>query len=520
MIQRTEIGGQGQRVKVAQQDTRRRGKIYTNTGRNDIPDIMNSINSIVGSVGKIQQQEAVKRDKEDMIRLTSKADVDLKDSDNALQGASYDDDLNEQVNTWRGQGQTDTEIMNGIKDYKMNKAVSDLGLDAGNESDEATNAYFNSYVEGMLGKIRPHAERDRKTMQKNIINTGSSYIRTSSDSVQDKMTNTTTLYKSYGMTEEQAMGVVIQSAFSQARRGDDSMLEGLKTAKDSQGNNIIDTVNGSKLYEEQLNLTQQDKAYKDKQNSLKLKASQVVTTTNLYTSLFDKNVEPTSVTENANVALREGKITMLQHKQLVEQIDDVMDVDGFAEVSNGQTYLDLRGRAELGLLPKDELLANKHRLSDKDFTAIGNLAIKQGGLDGTGSEQGKIVRTWIDNVSKTESGYDNVISGKIAGLTNAKLAGDRKTFLERQLMTEAIDFRADKGQEPNNAEMDVIKQKVVREMERLYPDPLGATTGEIPSIKGQTREDIDTELQGLTKEQQKAMMGTMSDAQLKIYMGG
>lgn len=481
-------------------------------------DIANSINSIVGNVGKALRVNQVQRDKEDMVRLVSKAETELDDSQKALQGASYDTELNNQVETWRGQGITDTEIYNNIAEYKLTKSADDFGLTSGSEPDEAINAFYDSYTKGMLKVTLPYAEQDRKALQKRIANNGSAYIRTGTDSVQDKLNNTTTLYKAYGLNESQAMGIIIQTAFSKARNGDKTMLEQLDTVKDSDGNFIKDTIEGSQLYSEQLKLTQQQEDYDARKAIAVKKAGQEVATTNLYAKMFEDGANPVAIQEEANNALRNGSITMIQHKQLTEQADDVMDVDVNPEVSDGYTYLGLRGKAELGLLTTGELMQNQSRLSTKDFTAIGNLAIKNGGINGTGTQKGKVIRTWAKNVSDTHSGYTDLISSKVGSLVDAQLVGKRKTYLDRELIQEVFKFKEDEGREPNNAEMDKISDRVVNTMKTLYPNPLGDGDIEI-KITGVTKEDIDSELQGKTKEQQQALFSKMSDAQLRAYMG-
>lgn len=442
------------------------GAINTPNSNNEVTSIVSGINDIVQTVVKVKVAEEKQRVQEDKIRAVSNAESEHLDANNALLGGSYDNELNTQVDSWRSSGLLDSEIRVKIKDYKFNKAVKDtqLGQEGGRSADEVDIAYFDTFNKLELKALTPMLAEDRKLMQTKVNNMNSSYFRTGSDDLQTKLNNVTIANKSYGMGEEEAMSLAIQSAFDLSKQGDDTLLTQLQDVKTSTGEKVIDTLTGSTMYtklQENLMARKEHEQAKARQEA---EYQQEVTATKLYTNMIDTG-DLHNFKLNIDSALDSGSISMRQHSQLRDYYKSATDVSAFPKNSDMRTYMSLFAKAEQGLLSTDELIKYQSKLSSGDFESIAKRSIQQGGLSGLGNEASKSLSERVDNDSKAYSGL-NFIDDLTSKLEDRQLADKRFSYIKQTLSTEKDNFISINKRLPTNEEYEKIRDNVVQQAEK------------------------------------------------------
>lgn len=425
------------------------------------------INDMVQSVTKTVAMTNIQKNEEDKVRAVSQAEAEHLDINNAMQGASYDNNLNQEVNNWRSSGLLESEIRVKAKEYKFNKSVKDLGLgEGGREADNTDIAYFDTFNKLELKAITPLATADRKQIQDKITNINSSYIRTGSDDLQTKFNNTVTVGKSYGMTETDAMGNVMQSAFDLARRGDDSLLKELPNVKDSQGNLLINTVDGSAIYSKLSDNLQQKNEHDQAQARKEQDFKQEVEATKLYTTLVETK-DLSNFKLNIDKSLENGSISMTQHNSLNTYYKTLSNVDAFPKNSDRGTYIKAYSMAEQGTLNSDQLMILQTKLSNSDFELISRKAIEKGGLNGVGSDESKHLNERIKDDTASFSGSSG-INDITLQLNNKQIFSKRAGYIQQNLGNDVDKFIAVNKRLPNEEEYTKLRDKVVSNAEKVY----------------------------------------------------
>lgn len=352
------------------------GSVNQPSSNNNVSALVSGINDIVQTVVKVKVAEEKQRVQEDKIRAVSNAESEHLDANNALSGGSYDNELNTQVDSWRSSGLLESEIRTNIKNYKFNKAVKDtkLGVPDGREADDVDIAFFDTFNKLELQALTPILQQDRKEMQVKINNMNSSYFRTGSDDLQTKLNNVSIANKSYGMGEEEAMSLAIQSAFDLAKQGDNSLLTQLQDVKTSTGEKVVDTLTGSALYTKLQDNLMARKEHETAKARQEQEFQQEVTATKLYTNMIDTG-DLHSFKLNIDNALESGSISMRQHSQLRDYYKSSTDVSAFPKNSDGNVFTKLYAKGVSGSLDIGEVSLNNDKLSSSDFQELSKLAI-------------------------------------------------------------------------------------------------------------------------------------------------
>ena len=499
--------------------------VSQSTGSNsEVSSIMSGINDIIQTVTKVKVAEDIKRTEEDRIRAVSQAESEHLDTNNALVGGSYDSNLNTQVDAWRSEGLMESEIRLKVKDYKMNKSVTDLGLgEGGKTADNADIAYFDTYSKLELKAINPLLQEDRKAIQSKINNMTSSYIRTSSDDLQTKLNNVTITNKSYGMGESEAMALTIQSAFDLAKRGDESILHQLDSVKDSNGNKVLDTIEGSSIYSK---LSDNFMQYKEHQTSVARKEkefNQEVEATKIYTNMVDSG-DLSSFKLNLDNALESGSINMQQHSSLNTYYKTAINVDAFPKQSDRATYIKAYSLAEQGTLKTDDLMTIQGKLSNSDFELIARTAISKGGINGLGNDESTNLNHRIkdDTIAYSGSAGINDIS---LTLNDKMIFSKRAGYIQQNLSNAKDSFIASNRRLPTDEEYTRMRDTVVSQAEKVYngstikqPETIKLEPIKSDNMTGRadilnnlktmkSKEDVDNYMKSLTPQQLKLLKG-------------
>ena len=498
--------------------------VSQSTGSNsEVSSIMSGINDIIQTVTKVKVAEDIKRTEEDRIRAVSQAEIEHLDANNAINEGSMDGNLNSKVAEWRNEGLTESEIRIGIKDYKFNKAKVDLGINDSNKADATNMAYFDTLTKLELKAINPLLQEDRKVIQNKINNMTSSYIRTSSDDLQTKLNNVTIANKSYGMGESEAMALTIQSAFDLAKRGDESILHQLDSVKDSNGNRVLDTIEGSSIYSK---LSDNFMQYKEHQTSVARKEkefNQEVEATKIYTNMVDSG-DLSSFKLNLDNALESGSINMQQHSSLNTYYKTAINVDAFPKQSDRATYIKAYSLAEQGTLKTEDLMTIQSKLSNSDFELIARTAISKGGINGLGNDESTNLNHRIkdDTIAYSGSAGINDIS---LTLNDKMIFSKRAGYIQQNLSNAKDMFIASNKRLPNDEEYTKMRDTVVSQAEKVYngntikqPEPIKIEPIKSDSITGRDKllsdlkamknaQEVDKYIKSLTPQQLKLLKG-------------
>lgn len=478
------------------------------SNNNNVSALVSGINDIVQTVVKVKVAEEKQRVQEDKIRAVSNAESEHLDANNALAGGSYDNELNTQVDSWRSSGLLESEIRTNIKNYKFNKAVKDtkLGVPDGREADDVDIAFFDTFNKLELQALTPILQQDRKEMQVKINNMNSSYFRTGSDDLQTKLNNVTIANKSYGMGEEEAMSLAIQSAFDLAKQGDNSLLTQLQDVKTSTGEKVVDTLTGSALYTKLQDNLMARKEHETAKARQEQEFQQEVTATKLYTNMIDTG-DLHSFKLNIDNALESGSISMRQHSSLQGYYKTATDVSSFPKNSDMKVYMSLFAKAEQGTLSSDELIKYQSKLSSNDFESIAKRSIQQGGLEGLGNEASKNLSVRVDDDAKAYSGL-NFIDDLTSKLEDRQLADKRFSYIKQTLATEKDKFIAINKRLPDNTEYESIRDKVVSQAEKhitIKPLEVKPTLVEPKANKVNGVDELKSQLRSLKTIQEKEL---------------
>lgn len=458
---RTERGGQGDVGRVNRQNI-----AVTNVGRpnNALADIAKSISGIVQSAYTINQREKVERDVEDKVVLQQKAQRESKDATKAMLGASYDTDLNTRVDSWRQEGLSDTIIRTNIQEYKYGKAIQEFGLDKGEKSDEAINSFFETFTDLELNVIKPIAEADNLKVQGEMKDVINSSFNVGTGSLQSRFKDSIEVAKRYNIPSEELMQSAIITAFRKAKNGDNTDLEALQTLK-HKGVRVIDTVDGSKLYDKMLVTKEQREANDIVRKKAIVEQDQKDTTTNLYKEMINGDFEDSKVKIDASLEAK--KISMLQHKTLTKVYDNLQptEAENFIEESNPTRYLELRASAQLGTLDMDDLNKYRSELSYEDFKSIATLGLSKGGAFGIGNDANKLMDKDIDNFATDNAGLDlqNSISSDLEGWN---LGRKRQSLIFNRLSAMKSQFVISNERLPEEEEYEKMKSKVLQYVDK------------------------------------------------------
>ena len=490
----------------------------------NVSTLVSGINDIVQSVAKVSIVNAIQKNEEDKVRAVSQAETEHLDTNNAMQGGSYDSTLNSEVDNWRSSGLTDSEVRLKIKEYKMNKSVKDLGLDTGNrQADKADIAYFDTYNKLELKAITPLLTEDRKNIQDKIINMTSSYIRNGSDSLQDKYNNTVTTNKSYGMGENEATMNLMNSAFDLARKGDDSLLKELHTVKNSQGDLLIDTASGSSMYSKLSDNLLQKKEHDQAQARKEADFQQEVQATKLYTTMVETK-DLNSFKLGIDTALETGKISMQQHNSLNTYYKTATNVDAFPKQSDRSTYVKAYSLAEQGLLKTDDLMIVQSKLSNSDFELIARTAIQKGGIYGVGNDETRGLQERIKD-DATSFGGSSGINDITTELHSKQIFPMRTGYIQQNLKSSIDSFIATNKRVPNEDEYTKLRTTIVSNAEKLYNEktikPITIVAPPVTKADNTNgrQELISTAKAFKTSQERDAWYNSLSPAEQKLLKG-
>lgn len=512
-------GGVASAVPLARIST---GSSGSNNTPNTASMIASGINDIMKSVLQIKQKQDIQRNEEDKIRAVSQAEIEHLDANNAFEGGSMDANLNSKVSDWRSSGLTDSEVRLNIKDYKFNKAKTDLGIDDNNKADDANVAYFNTFNKLELKALSPLLAQDRKQVQDKINNMTSSYMRASDDDLQTKYNNVTTANKSYGMGEKEAMGITMQSAFDLARNGDDTLLKELSNVKTSTGEKLIDTLDGSAIYskltDNLLSKKEHDEAVARKESDFQ----QEVKATELYTDMIgSKDIH--SYKLGIDNALASGSISMQQHNSLNNYYEAITKPKGIKVDTDRKTYVQAYSLAEQGLLSTDTLMTMQDKLSDSDFELIAKTAIQRGGINGVGNSESLNLKERIKDDTIAYSGSAG-LNDLTLTLTDKMIFSKRAGYIQQNLSNSIDNYIATKGVLPDDETYNKLRDTVVSQAEKVYngktvkqPEAVikpklsdtitgrEELVGKLKTMK--TKEEVDNFMSNLTPQQRKILKG-------------
>ena len=505
---RTERGGQGKVSAV------NRRYVAPTTGFNSgggVADIAKSISGIITKATAKIQANKVERDLEDKLMLQKKAHQESVDTTNALSGASYDTQLNDNVAQWQSEGLSPTIIRTNVKNYKYGKAIQDFGLDKGAEADDAVNAYFDAYTDLEMRAITPLAEADKVAVQTEMKDAIHSSFNVGTAPLQQRFKENKEVASHYGITDDEVIASSIISAFRKARDGDTADLEALPNVK-NKGINIIDTVKGSDLYAKM----QVAKETKDANDVIRKtairKEGQKVATTSLYNEMINGDFEDSKT--KMDTALETNSITMAQHKSLNTMYDNLQptSVESFRKESISESYLNLRAKAQLGTLSTDELNANKNSLSYIDFKSIGTLSLQQGGAFGIGNQPDKVINTDIKNFAIDNAGI-NLEQSITSDLEGYKLGRKRQSMILSRLTTLKNNFVISSERLPDEEEYAKMKDRVLKYVDtslgtidllgNATPTPIKKDYASIVITKPSDPSDFKEWYKGLSSEERR-----------------
>lgn len=431
-IEKAKLGGTGRTTALAREYIQPT-KVYADS---NLANIADSISSIVKTVGKGLMYQQRTHDAEDKMRLVRKAQEESTDIDNAMQDASYDDDLNTKVNDWRSQGLTDTELRTNIKDYKYAKAIQDFGIDKGQETTEAIDSYFTTFTDLELKKITPLAKADRLAIQEDTADTIKSNFMVSSEDFNKVLTEAREVATTYGMDDDSVTVLAIQSAFDRDKMDDPSMLESLGSLKNSKGIRLIDTVVGRDMYNKLSDAKEARDMNRDALEVRYLAKTQEDNTNALFTDIVT-TTDIASTMPQIQEALRTKSINMRQYNLLARQVDALSPSSNpYASYSDPRVLTSLQSKAMLGTLSQEDLVNYAGALKEADYKSLAKTAMDKGGLWGVGSKENDRLTSWINNTSEAESGlgFEEAFKDDLEGGMKArKLAGDIKYELGKAL---------------------------------------------------------------------------------------
>lgn len=480
------------------------------------------INDILKSVVQIKQRQDIQRNEEDKIRAVSQAEIEHLDANNAFNEGSMDANLNTKVAEWRASGLTDSEIRLGIKDYKFNKAKTDLGIDDDNKADDANVAYFDTFTKLELKALSPLLAQDRKQIQDKMNNMTSSYVRQGEDDLQTKFNNVSIANRSYGMGETEAMNVTMQSAFDMARNGDDSLLKQLPNVKTSTGERLIDTLDGSEMYNKLTDNLMRKKEHDEALAQKELEYNQEVQATKLYTDMIgSKDIH--SYKLGIDNALASGSINMRQHNSLNNYYEAMTKPKDVKIKTDRKAYVQAYSLAEQGLLSTDTLMTMQDKLSDSDFELIAKTAIQRGGINGVGNSESLNLKERIKDDTTAYSGSAG-LNDLTLTLTDKMIFSKRAGYIQQNLSNAVDNYIATKGTLPDDETYNKLRDTVVSQAEKVYngktvkqpevvvkPKLSDTITGReelLGTLKTmKSKEEVDNFMSNLTPQQRKLLKG-------------
>lgn len=482
--------------------------------------LASGINDLMKSAIQVKTQMDIQRNEEDKIRAVSQAEIDHLDANNAFDGGSSDADLNSKVADWRSSGLTDSEVRLGIKNYKFNKAKTDLGINDDNKADDANVAYFNTFSKLELKALSPMLAQDRKLVQEKISNMNSSYARVSDDDLQTKYNNITTANKSYGMGEKEAMGITMQSAFDLARNGDDTLLRELHNVKTSTGERLLDTLDGSamfsKLNDNLLAKKEHDVAVARKEADFQ----QEVKYNEIYTNMVESK-DLHSFKINMDDALETGSISAQQHHALSGYYKTATDVSSFPKTTDRGTLFNAITAVQQGTYTLQDLNRDSGKFNNSDFEYI----TKSMAVNNPDSQRFKSQYERVDDVSNAISSQAS-IQDNIIKLQNPTALAEQGAYVKQWATQDLKDLAYHSKRPATDEEIRNIidtRRKEARSMfnENKKLEPVIKTdTKDVPKVSdnvtGRTR--LENEIKKFTTpEQVKIYIDNLSPSDRRIW---
>ena len=471
----TKIGGQGNVREIQRQ--------YVNPnhgggGDQGMSEILKGVNNIAQSVGAFAVKQKVTRDAEDRIDMQNTAHDESQDVSNAMQGASYDPDLNPQVEQWKADGVTTTQLRLNIRDYKWNKAIKDFDLENVDDAGENATIFFDTFNSLELKEIEPLATKDRENLKTSMMNKISSSFLVGNAPLADRLKDAEELSVKYGVTADQITAIAVSSAFTKARRGDTSDLEALETATNKNGVRLIDTIAGSEMYTKMSDAKLVRERNEVAQLEQDTKKAQVQVTESLYTQVVTGDDLETTQTK-IDISQEKGLITMPQHATLTKtnRLLQASSRASFPDKSTPAVYSELRAKAQMGVLSQEELLTFTSELSADNFKTLVDLSIQKGGAFGLDDEKYTAMDVAIKNFGKDNSGLD--LTGTIVSdLEGLKLGRKRESMLQERLRADKYQFILDNDRLPDAMEFKTMKAEVL--------DYVNTNLGDIDNTGGVT----------------------------------
>ncbi len=509
-VNKPQLGGQNQ-VERAQ-----RTNITTPTvPNNQATDIVKNIGNIINNIGSIQARRKEEQNKEDVALYLQKAQEDAINIQTALEtGNSVIPEFNDYVNEQRQLGVTDTEINREL----YNMAYATASEQIGDEVFEADKAYLQSMSLSATKSDLAYAKKDMALVledKKDLIYSTSN-MTTPDENYQDRFNDNIIIGNQYNIDDNEIINLTIQRAFDLADRGDETMMEELQNLT-YKGTRIIDTVAGAQQYNKLRN-QHENKLYQDEQRSaVEKERKQVENTTSLYTSLVTGTPNYAKMKTNIDDSLIRGDITKSQHTGLLKFVQGSTEVTTYSKHSDAEIYSQLRGKAQLGTLPIDELLAYKDKLTEAHFKSIADLAISQGGIEGKGSVIGEAIEARIREDGKA-IGNISILEDPQASLFDKGKARSKSAYATFQLNKKIHDFASSNGRHPDDNEYERILNTVRADADKQFV----ATEFDEPVVVNETLPVKQLRAQYLsfkTKEERKEFYKSLTPKQRELLKG-
>lgn len=514
MVNRTELGG-GKATPVS-----RRYIQPTQTYQNkDLQNIAGDISNLVTGLAVQNKKEKEVHNAEDKVNLVSKARQESTDIDNAMNNASYDDNLNKQVKSWRDKGFTETQIRNEARNYKYDKAIDYWGLtNADSEgTDEAQNAFFDVFTKLEDTKLTPIAEADTAVVVKDVKD---ELAFNFSDGLDDYGTKLKDAYEASStyrnkISEDEIETMMIHSA---VEKGDEDLI---KDIKNSDGIPIIKTVEGKKAYAIAIEKRTLKEANAEVRDQREITKNQGIKENDYYKLIVANpdTIEDTMVQAKADYL--NDKLSFSQYTNLQKLQGAVQpSTSNFTKTADPTILAYLNGQASVGKLPQSELVAYSEYITQAQFQSISTKALTNGGTEGYGKEGYDIMESNIKGFVKANSGL-SILEKANATLSSIDLAQARANTMSTYLNTEVAKIVDETGELPTSADMTRLK-KEAKEEANITDGILTEDGLESDDItKATTYEDLTTNLEIAKKTMTNSQwLSKLTPAQRDTYIAG
>lgn len=460
----TKLGGGG--------DTGTRTRAYIQPTRvtDNTSNIAKGVNDLIQSVGKFAIKQKIVRDGEDRVMMKNHAQDVSTSITLAMQGQAVEGKDSQAVNTmvskWRSGGMNDTKIRRGLADYYRGTALKEFGAEQWDDAGDNAVVFLDTFNRLEMQATIPLAKVDKENTSRKMSNQINSSFISGSGTLQERFDDGMTTGATYNIPADYINAQIIQSAFMKAKRtGDDSDIEALQTLKDSDGNLVINGVQGAKTF----SAMKDAKALRERNEAVEIKnniiADQKQVTEGLYTSMVTSGGSE-DIMHSADMLLEQDKITMPQHQMFAKMFDSmqVSNSHEFSTNSDAQAYQEFYSKANQGVLTQDELYANRSKFSFKDFQAISRKAIEKGGAFGIDNQVYTLMEKDIKAFAVGNSGLD--LMGKINNtLEGLNLGKKRESALYSGLSKMKYSFELKNGRLPTEDELEGMQAKVLKRVD-------------------------------------------------------